>query len=247
MKTRKKLALAMSSLLLASATAFAAVATLDGGFESGTPNAFWDEASTNFGTPLCTTGACGFGGGTGPRTGSWWAWFGGIGATEVGHLSQDVEIPAGTAILTFWLEIPVSKNDATEFLAVSIDDTEVFRVEGDSESVAPYASGYSQVSVDVSAFADGGTHTLNFDSTVHGPSTTNFFVDDVSLDVEDAATCASEGYTSTKLLWCQKICESDLEGAALDSWIHRWINRYRDLPACAAEEEPVEEDDFPDA
>ena len=48
-------------------------------------------------------------------------------------------------------------------------------------------------------------------------------------------TCASEGYTGTKLTWCKNICENGLTGAALDTWIHRWVNRYRDLPYCAAE------------
>ena len=55
-------------------------------------------------------------------------------------------------------------------------------------------------------------------------------------------TCASEGYTGTKLTWCKNICENGLTGAALDTWIHRWINRYRDLPYCAAEEAPEEEE-----
>ena len=47
-----------------------------------------------------------------------------------------------------------------------------------------------------------------------------------------SVSCASEDYTGTKLLWCQKICESGLSGPTLDTWIHRWINRYRDLPYC---------------
>ena len=55
-------------------------------------------------------------------------------------------------------------------------------------------------------------------------------------------TCASEGYTGTKLTWCRNICEMGYTGAQLDIWIHRWINRYRDLPYCAqeggGEEEP---------
>ena len=48
-------------------------------------------------------------------------------------------------------------------------------------------------------------------------------------------TCASEGYTGTKLTWCKNICENGLTGATLDTWIHRWVNRYRDLPYCAQE------------
>lgn len=39
--------------------------------------------------------------------------------------------------------------------------------------------------LDVSQFADGGTHTLSFDSSVFGGGTTNFFVDDVSLINEE--------------------------------------------------------------
>ena len=46
-------------------------------------------------------------------------------------------------------------------------------------------------------------------------------------------TCADEGYTGTKLTWCQNICERNYEGRALDIWIHRWIQRYRSLPNCA--------------
>ena len=53
-------------------------------------------------------------------------------------------------------------------------------------------------------------------------------------------TCASEGYTGTKLTWCQNICEKGYTGATLDTWIHRWVNRYRDLPYCGQEGGGVE-------
>ncbi|MEF9982861.1 MAG: hypothetical protein RR762_15820 [Glutamicibacter sp.] len=52
------------------------------------------------------------------------------------------------------------------------------------------------------------------------------------------ATCASEGYKGTQLTWCKNICESNLSQASRDTWIHRWINRYRDLPYCAADGAP---------
>ena len=51
-------------------------------------------------------------------------------------------------------------------------------------------------------------------------------------------TCASEGYRGAKLTWCQNICENGLTGQVLETWIHRWINRYRDLPYCAVEQAP---------
>lgn len=50
-----------------------------------------------------------------------------------------------------------------------------------------------------------------------------------------ATTCASEGYTGTKLTWCQNICEKGYTGATLNMWIQRWVNKYRDLPYCARE------------
>ena len=59
-----------------------------------------------------------------------------------------------------------------------------------------------------------------------------------SLTISDDApdtTCASEGYTGAKLTWCKNICENGLTGAVLDTWIHRWVSRYRDLPYCAVE------------
>ena len=63
-----------------------------------------------------------------------------------------------------------------------------------------------------------------------------------AMGAASTTTCASEGYTGTKLTWCMNICEKGYEGATLDMWIHRWINRYRDLPYCAqeggGEEEP---------
>jgi hypothetical protein len=51
---------------------------LDGSFEAGASgdSPDWTEASSIFGTPLCTAGACGTGGGTaGPLTGTVWSWF----------------------------------------------------------------------------------------------------------------------------------------------------------------------------
>ena len=48
-------------------------------------------------------------------------------------------------------------------------------------------------------------------------------------------TCASEGYKGTQLTWCRNICESHLSGKALETWIQRWISKYRDLPYCAVE------------
>lgn len=150
----------------------------DPSFEFGTPNPFWTESSTNFGTPLCTEGFCGNGGGTAlSHTGEWWAWFGGIAAYEVAELAQSVVIPAGTASLSFWLFIGTSSGNGFDYLSVKIDGNTLF-------TAYEYTSGYetyAQVVLDVSAFADGGSHNVSFLSQILGPAVTNFSVDDVEL------------------------------------------------------------------
>jgi len=157
----------------------------DSSFEDGTPNSFWTESSTNFGTPLCDTVSCGTGGGTaGPRTGAWWAWFGGIAAFEVGAVEQSVTIPPGSASLEFWLWNGASSNNGTDNMRALIDGNVVFSTLTGNPA---YTGGYTLVQVDVSAYADGGSHLLRLDSTCIGGGTTNFSVDDVELIVEGSA------------------------------------------------------------
>lgn len=153
---------------------------LDPGFEDGTPNSFWTEASTNFGTPICDVAGCGVGTGTGPRTGTFWAWFGGIAAPEVGSLEQSVVIPTGSTAITFYREYPICAN-ATDFVRLLIDGTEVWREDGTSPRCNTV--GYQQVSVALTAGqANGASHLIRFDSTISGaPSGSNFFIDDVEL------------------------------------------------------------------
>ncbi len=156
----------------------------DGGFETGSPNAAWTEMSTNFGTPLCTVGTCGMGGGTGPNSGTWWAWFGGIAAPEEGSVSQNVMIPAGTTTLTWFQECPATSGAAADFMEVLIDGNQEYLITADDSSCG--VTGYVQQSVDISAYADGGVHSLEFHSQIFGSGTTNFFVDDVSIISPDA-------------------------------------------------------------
>ncbi len=160
-------------------------AVADPSFELGTPNAAWVETSTNFGTPLCDVGGCGVGGGTGPFDGAWWAWFGGIAAPETGSVSQDIVISNGTTDMTFWLEVPIACASPADFMTLSIDSIPVFTVDGTSPLCGTV--GYTQQTVDISTFADGGMHNLAFVSTITGVGTTNFFVD--LVDVPSAPSC----------------------------------------------------------
>lgn len=154
---------------------------VDGGFETGTPNAAWNEYSLNFDTPICDEDGCGLGLGTGPHTGIYWAWFGGIDEYEEGSVSQDVIIPAAPQmLLTFYLEQPVC-DSAADYLEVTIDDVQVFYVDGASPLCNTV--GYAQQMVDVTAYADGGQHTVEFHSETFAENgdASNFFVDDVVL------------------------------------------------------------------
>jgi hypothetical protein len=159
----------------------------DGSLEAGTPNPSWDEGSTNFGTPICNPGPspnCGTGGGTaGPRTGSWWAWFGGIDATEDAFLSQTVNIPSGQATLQFYLWIGAhSGAGVSDYLRVTVGGAEVFRA---TDASTQYDAGYTLVSIDVSAQA-GGSREVRFESHNGPTGIININVDDIALN---AQTC----------------------------------------------------------
>ena len=166
----------------------------DSSFEAGSPNPSWHEESTNFGTPLCQLSGCGAGAGTGPRSGQWWAWFGGIAAYEAGVLSQAMTIPSGSATLTFWLEMPQC-DSAADYLEATIDNTRTFVVNGSHARCGQ--PGYVQQTVNVSAWANGGSHTLAFHSEVfaNNGGVSDFFVDDVRLD--STATTSTPTRTAT--------------------------------------------------
>lgn len=161
----------------------------DGSFEAGSPNPFWGEASAVFGTPLCGP-QCNRGVGSGPRSGAWWLWFGGVArVSETAHVSQTVMLRQAPAELSFWLEMPTAQTPAT--MTVSLDDTVLWRVTG-AEAIS--YSLYSEVRIDVSAFVDGFSHVLRFDAvTQGGPGVTNIFVDDVALNDAYIPPCSRPG------------------------------------------------------
>jgi len=167
----------------ASVPAFTAAGAIDdGGFEAGIPNPYWNEHSENFGTPLCTVVGCGgSGGGTGPHSGDWWAWFGGSQLEESGYVGQSILTTNESDLLTFYLEIPVA--DVTSRFELWIDSDSVF-VKTDMDQAA-YAT-YKRVDVDISAYADGEEHLLTFAFAKVSGGSSNFFLDDVSLGTTSA-------------------------------------------------------------
>ena len=150
----------------------------DGGFELGEPSP-WTQTSTNLGTPLCTVATCGTA--TKVRTGTRTAWFGGISSAESGTLTQTKVIAAGPKVLSFYLWW-ASAPSATATFKVFMDGATIFSLTGATSGA--YAGGFTRVNIDVSSYADGNSHALEFEqinAASSGP--TNIFLDDVALTV----------------------------------------------------------------
>ncbi len=151
----------------------------DPGFEAGTPNPSWDEASSNFGTPICDPDSCGE---TGQRNGSFWVWFGGLSLTsEEGHVSQSITIPSTASELRFWLNIPSPCDSANDYVEVLIDGSQAWSLTGNDPSCGDDT--YLEKIVDISTWADGGVHLVEFHSKTFSTNSglTDFYLDDVLL------------------------------------------------------------------
>jgi hypothetical protein len=143
----------------------------DPSFESGSSSAPWAMASSAYGTPLCDLSSCGA---NNARTGSWYLWVGG-GLADDAYAQQAVTIPAGTATLGAYVRL--SGTVAADYFRMTVDGTEVGRIQGDH---AAYQGAYALFEVNVSAYADGGSHLVR----LHGVVTTtsgSILVDDASL------------------------------------------------------------------
>lgn len=147
----------------------------------------WASSSTNFGTVLCDA-SCANDPSFGPADGSFWAWFAGANPAsttqtfpEVGTLSQSITIPTGATQLTFKFWAPACGTVAADFIALRIDNTEVWRFDGTNANCG--ATGYSDESVNITAYANGAAHTVEFysEQSNTGTGVTNFFVDLISI------------------------------------------------------------------
>jgi len=153
--------------------ASAAVTIGDGGFELGSPNPYWSESSTN-GYALILSGSA--------RTGSYKAFLGGTGGGEVSTISQGIKMPKkGTASLVFWLRIPAYDPAGSDKLQVIVDGDKLFTV---PEINGPSYSSYQQIVLDLSAYVDGGTHTLKIKGTDKVGLTTSWYIDDVAIEFD---------------------------------------------------------------
>ncbi|MFO0549323.1 MAG: hypothetical protein U0271_13100 [Polyangiaceae bacterium] len=157
--------------------------TVNPGFDSGPNGGGWTESSLNFGSPVCDVATCGTGNGVGPHSGTYWAWFGGTNtAFEDAVVQRAVTIPTGTATLNFQLDLPSCESTAiaADTLTVTIDGTAVYSTtNGNSGCGVP---GWELITINVSQFANGQSHTLKFEGiTDDFNAATNFMLDSVEL------------------------------------------------------------------
>jgi hypothetical protein len=103
-------------------------------------------------------------------------------------LTQSIVIPTGATQLRFKFRAGNCGGVAADFLAIRVDGTELRRIDGTDPLCG--ATDYSDQTVNISAYANGQAHTIEFysEQTNTGSDTTNFFVDSLSLDV---GTCSA--------------------------------------------------------
>jgi hypothetical protein len=120
------------------------------------------------------------------RTGNWAAWGGGwhLGTGGTQEWSQSVTITSGGARwLNYW-RFTAAAPDAPATLTISVDGTAVST--SDIATIGADAD-WTNVSVDLSAFADNAAHTIQFNYTTSGEDG-NCFVDDITIDETQGST-----------------------------------------------------------
>jgi Zn-dependent metalloprotease len=177
----------------------------DPSFEYYSPNPYWEEYSSNFGSPLCTVADCGNSSGTaGPRTGSVWSWFGGTQASESAYVSQTVYFPDGYPSLKLkfylWIGRANAGSDANDRFMVDVDGVTVFTANATQKN--SYAT-YTPVIVDVGGFKTNALHQITFSSMTTGQFV-NFNLDDISLNDDSLTISGNAGLAGAVLQYMDK-------------------------------------------
>jgi hypothetical protein len=180
------------TLLTASLLTLGASAQItDGNFEAGAGSGAWTEASTNFGTPFCTTAACAPGSPVFiPFNGLNFLWFGGAGGAsatipEEASVEQSANVPTGSDVtLSMWVKY-AAYGSAGDYLRVLVDGTMIGEiVPGDSDL---FSSDYTGVGYDLNAYA-GASHTIRIESQQNSSTNIqNILVDQVEILADGAS------------------------------------------------------------
>ncbi|MFD3166475.1 carboxypeptidase regulatory-like domain-containing protein [Herpetosiphon sp. NSE202] len=171
-------------------TAPAAEVIQDGSFEateSDGSNPFWTQTSTNFSDIVMCTADCDEDSISDvPHTGEFYVWFGGINATmptEEASLEQTFTASSDSeGTLSFWMFITAAANRPNDYMRVLIDGNEVYRVTNPERTGFPTYT-LVEVPIDSADFDAGTTHTLRVEAVIQSGGNSNFFLDDISLDL----------------------------------------------------------------
>ncbi|MFC4821807.1 BACON domain-containing protein [Dokdonella ginsengisoli] len=162
----------------------------DPGFEA-TPgntevNPFWegsDSNDTGGGTPFYETS--GLGNPVGHGGEGFAAWGGGWDAAGTQEWSQSVTIPSGgPRWLNYWRFVDQAP-DGTATLTISVDGTAVSTTDIVANGVD---ADWTNVSVDLSDYADDAAHEIRFEYTTTGAEDGNCFVDDITIDEAEGSS-----------------------------------------------------------
>ena len=143
----------------------------------GGTNTFWDSGST--------TGDSVFWGSGSVRTGVFAVWMGGYGggAPETMHAEQSVVFTGTNRHLNFW-RMNARQGGGVSEVKFIVDGTTVHT---DSTIALPAETDWVSQSVDLSAYADGQSHTVRIQYDHNGTGQdANYFLDDATLDCEAA-------------------------------------------------------------
>jgi hypothetical protein len=144
----------------------------NGGFERG-PDGSWTEFSTHGWDVIVDS----FTGSVTPHNGSWGAWLGGE-HDEVSAVTQDVTIPAGSPVLSYWHWIASEDVCGFDVGGVVINGSDV--VDGYWLCTDNNTGGWVRQAVDLSAYI-GQTVELQILSETDDSLNSNLFIDDVRL------------------------------------------------------------------
>lgn len=211
----KKLLLVLSVIFMAGIANAQIVA--DGSFEAG-PGGPWTEYSLNYGTPLCDGGCGNCGGFCGPNTGTFYAWFGGANAVEVGQVLQSIVIPgSSSAVLTMQVYMPTpGPGLAQDRLMISMDGTLLKTITALDSAI--YKNGYTQVDINVLAFADGMPHDLIIEGHQSTPTSFNILVDDIDIVAAVTPTSANFSGNPVNVNIGQSVNFTDMSSTNVTGW-----------------------------
>ncbi|MBA8885466.1 hypothetical protein FHW13_003331 [Dokdonella fugitiva] len=146
--------------------------------DDASSNPYWDGSDSNApgDTPFWSNLA---------RTGTFAAWGGGWRGPGTQEWSQTVTIASGgPRWLNYWRNVTLAPN-GTATLAIAVDGTVV----STTDIVANGTDAdWTNVSVDLGAYADNGAHEVKFTYTATGSEDGNCFVDDITIDEQQGST-----------------------------------------------------------